>query len=275
MTDESQTPDGTNADPASPGPGSEPMKPVDPEHAAGSDATADTEPTTKAEQTAEPEQPAPDGQSVEPKRPAGDEDSAEPKQPVTDEGSAERKQPAGGEGSAEAERDAEAAAVAAEGDTPTPKPRSWSQRWIVPVAIVILVLAAFAVGAVVNAQRNATPEPVLGAESEPAAAAADGQGEASTPPQDITDGGEQQQLDEQTAQVCDRIVAFQQDISDGGVEPLDAFNELSVIEREARGTRLSSQVNNAGATVQQAIFGQATIDDVYAAVRDLATTCTE
>ena len=157
-----------------------------------------------------------------------------------------------------------------------PAPRRWweKQRWIIVIAAVVLGLAVLAVimflradvQAPTAAEAGVTPtaEPSSPGASDPARA---GASEPGTGPAD----GEPQ--DQRLAQVCDRIIAFQQDLRSGGIEPLSAMSELSEIERQARGTRLDDQVDAVGNTVQDFFLGQANADEVIAAGSELATAC--
>ena len=158
-----------------------------------------------------------------------------------------------------------------------PAPRRWweKQRWIIVIAAVILGLAVLAVimflradaQTPTEAEAGATPtaEPSTPGASDPARAG------ASEPGTGPAEGGEPQ--DQRMAQVCDRIIAFQEDLQSGDIEPLSAMSELSEIERQARGTRLDDQVDVVGSTVQDFFLGEANADEVIAAGSELATAC--
>ena len=181
----------------------------------------------------------------------------------------------------------EAGTTAASGSTAKTPPRRWwqQQRWIVVVAVIILVLAIVGVTLFLTSEAQETavgPEgeplpsptpsqPADGAQSEPASQQEQGSGEDGQGQND-GQGGEQQQ-DQATAQVCDRIIAFQDDLRDGGFNPLEILNDLSEIEQQARGTPLADQVNDAAEVAEGLFTGDATFDDVVDTVNNLASAC--
>jgi septal ring-binding cell division protein DamX len=157
--------------------------------------------------------------------------------------------------------------------------RRWweKQRWLVPIAVVVLILAVIAVTAFLRSERAEAPDAAI-AEDEAAQAESEGgtQAQASPEPPAGGDDAEQQQQDRETAQVCRRIVALQEEVqSEGinGMNPLDVYTELTEIERQARGTQLASLANDAAVSVQRFITGRTDADAVYAAGTALASAC--
>lgn len=158
--------------------------------------------------------------------------------------------------------------------------RRWweKQRWLVPIAVVVLILAVIAVIAFLRSESEAPPEGAI-AEDEAAQAQSEGgtQAQAQASPEPPAGGDDaEQQPDRETAQVCRRVVALQEEIqSEGinGMNPLDVYTELTEIERQSRGTQLASLANDAAVTVQRFITGRTDADAVYAAGNALASAC--
>lgn len=178
-------------------------------------------------------------------------------------------------------------------DSKDPAPRKWweKQRWIIAIAVVLLALAVFAITMFL---RDDSPTTDAAADSDPSAEPSDpdatqpaGQGapdpSATDPSADQSapgggqgdgEAGEQQQEDDRrTAQVCEQIIAFQESLQSGSIEPLTVVAELAEIERDARGTRLADRVNVAGATLQDFLTGQADANEVLEAGTELASAC--
>lgn len=156
--------------------------------------------------------------------------------------------------------------------------RRWweKQRWLVPIAVVVLILAVIAVIAFLRSESEAPPEGAI-AEDEAAQAQSEGGTQAPPSPEPAAGGDDaEQQPDRETAQVCRRVVALQEEIqSEGinGMNPLDVYTELTEIERQSRGTQLASLANDAAVTVQRFITGRTDADAVYAAGNALASAC--
>jgi hypothetical protein len=107
-----------------------------------------------------------------------------------------------------------------------------------------------------------------GAQSEAGAQAG-----ASPSPEAPADGRGDQQPDPATAQVCQRIIALQEHVQSQGVDPLAVYTEVTEIERQARGTPLASQANDAARTLQRFITGRTDAESVIAAGTQLASAC--
>jgi hypothetical protein len=190
-------------------------------------------------------------------------------------------------------------------DRPPPPPaeerrsRPWwkDPRWLILIAVVVLALVV--IGAVValttgtetasdaaagtetpsaapTAVDTETPSAAptaVDAERPSAAPTAGAEGEAAALPSPSPDPGGATAQDQTTAQVCDRIMAFQEDVRSGQMNPLAAFSEMNAIEREARGTRLADETSAAARVMQDVVAGRASVDDVVAAGTRLAAAC--
>ena len=156
--------------------------------------------------------------------------------------------------------------------------RRWweKQRWLVPIAVVVLILAVIAVTAFLRSESDESPEAAI-AEDGDAQAQSEGGTQAQASPEPPAGGDDaEQQPDRETAQVCRRIVALQEEVqSEGinGMNPLDVYTELTEIERQSRGTQLASLANDAAVSVQRFITGRTDADAVYAAGTALASAC--
>lgn len=158
--------------------------------------------------------------------------------------------------------------------------RRWweKQRWLVPIAVVVLILAVIAVTAFLRSESDESPEAAI-AEDGDAQAQSEGGTQASAAPSPEAQGGgddAEQQQDPETAQVCRRIVALQDEVQSQGINgmnPLDVYTELTEIERQSRGTQVASLANDAAVTVQRFITGRTDADAVYAAGTALASAC--
>lgn len=164
---------------------------------------------------------------------------------------------------------------------PSTKPdrRRWweKQRWLVPIAVVVLGVAVVAVIAFLRSDRADRQEAIAGegvSQGPGAQSEAGAQAGASPSPEAPADGrGGDQQPDPATAQVCQRIIALQEQVQSQGIDPLAVYTEVTEIERQARGTPLASQANDAARTLQRFITGRTDGESVIAAGTQLASAC--
>lgn len=164
---------------------------------------------------------------------------------------------------------------------PTPKPgrRRWweKQRWLVPIAVVVLGVAVVAVIAFLRSDRADRQEAIAGegASQGPGAQSEAGTSAGASPSPEA--GADEQSGDQPpdpaTAQVCQRIIALQEQVQSQGIDPLAVYTEVTEIERQARGTPLASQANDAARTVQRFITGRTDAESVIAAGTQLASAC--
>lgn len=192
-------------------------------------------------------------------------------------------------------------------DKPPPPPaeerrsRPWwkDPRWLILIAVVVLALVVIGAVVALTAGTETASDAAAGTETPSAApteadtdrpsaaptaadtdrpsaaptAGAEGEAAALPSPSPSPDPGGETAQDQTTAQVCDRIIAFQEEVRSGQMNPLAAFSELNAIEREARGTRLEDETSAAVGAMQDVLAGRASVDDVVAAGTRLAAAC--
>lgn len=162
---------------------------------------------------------------------------------------------------------------------PSPKPdrRRWweKQRWLVPIAVVILGVAVVAVIAFLRSERADSQTAIAGegASQAPQSEGGTQAGASPSPEASADEQGGDQPPDPATAQVCQRIIALQEQVQSQGIDPLAVYTELTEIERQARGTPLASQANDAARTLQRFIMGRTDAESVIAAGTQLASAC--
>ncbi len=180
-------------------------------------------------------------------------------------------------------------------DRPPPPPaeerrsRPWwkDPRWLILIAVVVLALVVIGAVVALTTGTETASDAAAGTETPSAAptavdtetpsaaptAGAEGEAAALPSPSPSPDPGGATAQDQTTAQVCDRIMAFQEDVRSGQMNPLAAFSEMNAIEREARGTRLADETSTAARVMQDVVAGRASVDDVVAAGTRLAAAC--
>ena len=161
-----------------------------------------------------------------------------------------------------------------------PRRRRWweKQRYIIPLAVLVLAPAVYFVAGQALARDGGRQAPEPGARGAAQLSGADGQvAMADTRPAAAGAGGDAAAGEDAAADVgadvCGRVLGLRDELRMQGVDPSAVYREVVAIQQDAAGTPVAAAADEVVRTMEDVVVGRADTDDVVAAGAALIAAC--